>query len=173
MRKSVPIAIWSRSDSYRMRKPGSIYSIADRSACLDRASSFPHVGDWLLSHSHYDPQTNQWTSELMNQWTNEPKKNPPPFYRRGLYSCKPVSRVLYLSRKQKASIINLALPLPAGSSNLPIPATPARRRKYGNEQLRFRDLFGFSTPEVYRNPGRPEKPWALTSRFHPYPGHKD
>jgi hypothetical protein len=28
----------------------------------------------------------------------------------------------------------------------------------GSEQPRVPDLFGFSTPEVYRNPGRPEKP---------------
>jgi len=56
-----------------------------------------------------------------------------------------------------------------GSSNLPIPDILRPWAKKGNEQLRFRDLFGFSTPEVYRNPGRPGKPWALTPRFHPYP----
>jgi hypothetical protein len=53
-------------------------------------------------------------------------------------------------------IINLALPLPAGLNNLPILAS--RRTGNGNEQLRFQDLFGFSTPEVYRDPGRPGKP---------------
>jgi hypothetical protein len=45
-----------------------------------------------------------------------------------------------------------------GSNNLPILTILRRSEEYGNEQLRFQDLFGFSTPEVYRNPGRPEKP---------------
>ena len=30
-----------------------------------------------------------------------------------------------------------------------------RLRRCGSEQLRFQDLFGFSTPEVYRNYGYP------------------
>jgi hypothetical protein len=55
------------------------------------------------------------------------------------------------------SIIYLALPLPAGSINLPILTVPTCVET-GDEPPRFQDLFGFSTPEVYRNPGRPEKP---------------
>ncbi len=70
------------------------------------------------------------------------------------------------------SIINLALPLLTASYNLPILAFPRRRitvtERIGSEQPRFQDLFGFSTPEVYRGSGRPEEPWALTPRFHPY-----
>jgi hypothetical protein len=53
------------------------------------------------------------------------------------------------------SIINLALPLLTGSINLPI---LTMLRIDICEQLYFQNLFGFSTPEVYRDPGRPEKP---------------
>lgn len=34
--------------------------------------------------------------------------------------------------------------------------------------LVFRDLFGLSTPGVYRNARHRARPWALTPRFHPY-----
>jgi hypothetical protein len=71
-----------------------------------------------------------------------------------LYSSKPVSRVLF--SQKGISIINLALLLLKGSINLPI--LTACRSRHGSEQLRFQNLFGFSTPEVYRDPGRPEKP---------------
>jgi len=55
------------------------------------------------------------------------------------------------------SIINLLPMSPSGFKQPTHPGDPPVGR-YGNEQLRFRDLFGFSTPEVYRDPGRPEKP---------------
>jgi hypothetical protein len=55
------------------------------------------------------------------------------------------------------SIINLVLPLLTGLNNLPITTAPDKSGT-GDEPPHFRDLFGFSTPEVYRDPGRPEKP---------------
>jgi len=66
-------------------------------------------------------------------------------------SCKPGS----VFRLSGTSIINLVLPLPTAFNNLPILKFRCRS---GSEQLRVQDLFGFSTPEVYRDPGRPEKP---------------
>jgi len=56
------------------------------------------------------------------------------------------------------SIINLAPSLLKGSNNLPILTLIRRSEEKGSEPPRFQDLFGFSTPEVYRNPRRPEKP---------------
>jgi hypothetical protein len=77
-----------------------------------------------------------------------------PLQRGDFLSSKPVSRVLF--SQKGISIINLALLLLKGSINLPI--LTACRSRHGSEQLRFQNLFGFSTPEVYRDPGRPEKP---------------
>lgn len=81
---------------------------------------------------------------------------------RGYYQqqiCKPgsVSSVL-IAIGTDVSIINLVPSLLTGSNNLPILTILRRSEEYGNEPFRFQDLFGFSTPEVYRNPGRPEKP---------------
>jgi len=71
-------------------------------------------------------------------------------------SCKPGS---VPADKPPVSIINLGQPLPAGSINLPILTNRNPFEKLsGDEPPRFQDLFGFSTPEVYRDPGRPEKP---------------
>ena len=48
---------------------------------------------------------------------------------------------------------------PGLTARLHQPTHPDRfPKKPGSEQLHFRDLFGLSTPEVYRDPGRPEKP---------------
>jgi len=72
-------------------------------------------------------------------------------------SCKPGSVSRRLGR---ASIINPGLPLLTGSINLPIltACSDTIGTNNGNEPFRFQDLFGLSTPEVYRNPGRPGKP---------------
>ena len=76
----------------------------------------------------------------------------PPFLQGGNISSKTVSRVLYFVAK--VSIINLICTLLHSLNDLPILKSLER----GSEQLRVQDLFGLSTPEVYRNPGRPEKP---------------
>jgi hypothetical protein len=90
------------------------------------------------------------------------KKITPSFLREGgvcsAANCKPGS----VSRRLKGaiSIINLGPSLLTSSINLPILTIlpNSYRDEYGNEPFRFQDLFGFSTPEVYRDPGRPGKP---------------
>src|SRR5690606_29456183 len=72
----------------------------------------------------------------------------------------------FCSPTSGTSIIYLGLPSLAGSIGLPVAAFVYRQN--GSEQLpAIRNLFGLSTPGVYRDACCHTKPWALTPRFHP------
>ena len=68
-------------------------------------------------------------------------------------NCKPGS---VSSAEADYSIINLFRLSLTGSINLPILMYPVNRKR--KRAASIQDLFGLSTPEVYRHPGRPEKP---------------
>lgn len=91
----------------------------------------------------------------------------PSLYSKGLYSSKPISRVLFCL--VMGNFYHLSGPVITNRFKQPTHPNDLPYSRYGSEQLRFQDLFGFSTPEVYRHSRSPGYAVSSYLTFSPLP----